>query len=178
LYGTCSIVTFAWRLKSSPAIWPVEPAPAVAYDSSPGRALRELNEILHRAHRERWRHDHYHRHQAGQRDAGEILQRIVAGVGEERGHGCERVSYRQQRITVRRRFRDELRSDEAARPRPVLDDDLLLQAFRHRLRERPGDDVQVAARRQRHDQTDRLARILLSRRECGHQHCDGRGAKA
>ena len=39
LYGTCSILTPAWRLKSSAAIWPVEPVPADRIGQLSGRAF-------------------------------------------------------------------------------------------------------------------------------------------
>ena len=120
--------------------------------------LGERDQLLDGAHRQRRVDDEHLRHQARERDRREILERIVAGVGNERRHDRERVGDREQRVAVGRRFRDELRADEAARARPIVDDHLLTEPFAEPRRERADDEVDVAAGRERHDDADRRAR--------------------
>ena len=66
-----------------------------------------------------------------------------------------------QRVAVRRRSRDRLGADIAAGARPVLDDELLAQALRQRLRHQARDDVGGVAGRKADDHVHRPGRIGL-----------------
>ena len=59
----------------------------------------------------------------------------------------------------------EAGADVGAGAATVLDDDLLIETFRHRLCHEPRNNVERAARRDRNDETDRLARINVRMRE-------------
>ena len=70
----------------------------------------------------------------------------------------------QHGVAVARRARDLRHADVAAGAGDVLDVELLAELLRQLLRDQPSGDVGHAARRERHDDLDRLVRILL--REC------------
>ena len=67
-------------------------------------------------------------------------------------------------VAVRRGFRDRIGAEHAGLPAAIVDDDRLLDEFRHALADHAGDDVVGAAGRKRHDQPDRLGRKLFRRR--------------
>ena len=79
-----------------------------------------------------------------------------------------------QRVAIRRRFRDGAGADVAAGAALVLDDDTLAPHLGEPLPEHAGDDVGRSARGERHDDLDRLVRIALRdggrrRHDCGQQ---------
>ena len=139
-----------------------------------GIRLRVGDELLHRVHRQR-RIDHEHVGNAGdQDDRREILDvvvrhlRVQARVDRVRAHGAHF-----QRVAVGRGLGDQLRADVAAGAGPVVDDDRLAPCVGELLRDGAGEDVGGAARRERHDEADRLRRIGLrpgARRERREQH--------
>src|ERR1700687_5252863 len=68
----------------------------------------------------------------------------------------------QQRVAVRRRFRDDLRPDHGARTGPVVDDDLLPPRFGELLTDEARNYVGAAARSERRDEPDWFRRIRCS----------------
>jgi len=63
--------------------------------------------------------------------------------------------------TVRRRLRDDVGADVAARAWPVIHDELLAQALGELLRDRTGEDVRGAARGEGDDQAHGARRVCL-----------------
>jgi hypothetical protein len=94
----------------------------------------------------------------------EIADRVVAQVLVEGGAGRQGDVVDQDRVPVWLRPGDAGRGRRAAGSGDVLDDDLLLQGARHRLRQKAADGVARASRRERHDKRDDAAWIALRRR--------------
>ena len=119
-----------------------------------GRALRRLDELIHRAHVQHRRvHGEDERKAAGEADGREILRRVVGELLVERR--IERISARiteQQRIAIGRAARDFTRPDRGAGAGPVLHHHRLPELRRERLRHRARHHVEAAAGRLRHDQ--------------------------
>ena len=101
------------------------------------------------------------RQQAGHADTDEILDRIVAGIPHDEGRKGERVCRHKQRVTVGRRPGHELDADQAARAGTIVHDELLPESFGKVRRQRTGDQIEVAARRRRHDDLNRFIGIVL-----------------
>jgi hypothetical protein len=90
--------------------------------------------------------DHQHvRHVRDHRDRHEVLLVVVIQLEDVRRDRLRAVRRNEQRVAVGRRFRNELGTDVAAGPRPVLDQHALRQHRGEALGKEPGDDV-VAAR--------------------------------
>jgi hypothetical protein len=81
-----------------------------------GPRFRERDQFFDRAHRQRGIDDQHLRHETRKSDRREIPEDVVTRVGDDRRHHRERIGDREQRITVGRRFRDELRADELLAP--------------------------------------------------------------
>src|SRR6185437_8932278 len=80
----------------------------------------------------------------------------------------------QQRVAVRRRFGDEVRTDIAAGARPVVDDHLPTPSLGEPLRDGARQDVRRPACRERHHEPHRLRGTLgCALREC--ERCRNRG---
>ena len=106
-------------------------------------------------------------------DRDEILQRIVAELRlHERIDGERSVRAGEQRVAVGRGFRRHVGAEAAARAGAVLDHDRLAEHLLHVLAGDARDEVGVAARRERHDQPDRLVGIGGERH--ARQHGDER----
>jgi hypothetical protein len=100
------------------------------------------------------------RREVGQPDGDEIFERIVVELGlHERIDGQRAVRSGEQRVAVRRCGRDRSSAETAARAGARFNDDRLAERCRHALGDDPRHEVGVAARRERHDQPDRLVRI-------------------
>ena len=95
-------------------------------------------------------------------DRREVLHRVVrhlrvdADVDRERRDVAE-----QQRVAVGRRLGDGVGADHAARAGAVVDDDRLAERLGQRLLHDARIEIDRAARRERHDDADRLRRIRL-----------------
>jgi hypothetical protein len=97
--------------------------------------------------------------------AGDVVGHVRPGGRNDR----EARRHHQQRVAVGRRLGDRIGADHAAGGRAIVDD--------HRLPERaleigahePRHHVVEAAGRERHDQPDRTARIVLRRRNGRHR---------
>src|SRR5687767_1027893 len=114
--------------------------------------------------------DEHLRDPADEADAGEVRGRVVAGRFDDRGHAREGNGDGEQRVAIRWRGLHELRADDRALPRAVLDDHLLAESFRKLLGHRARDDVLVPAGHERHDQPDRLVRVLRERSARGQKN--------
>jgi hypothetical protein len=123
--------------------------------------------------------DHQHvRHVRHHRDRPQVFLVVVVQLEHVRRDRLRTVRRDEQRITVRRRFRDELRADVAAGAGAVLHEHALSERCAHVLRERSRDDV-VAARPCRigDHEPHRLRRIVLRRHDATeHQEHDRRNA--
>jgi hypothetical protein len=69
----------------------------------------------------------------------------------------------QDRVAVRRALHREIHPERPARPGPVLHHHLLAERPRHVFADRTGDEVDAAARRQRHDEAQRPAGPRIAR---------------
>ena len=109
-------------------------------------------------------------------DRREAPDRVVAGILHQcRHHAERRAGADQQRVAVGLGAGHRLRSERAARARPVLDHHALSEARWHHLRDHAGGDVGRSARSERHDQLDGLGRIglRLGWRDVGESNCQG-----
>ena len=120
-------------------------------------------------------HDMAHPHDAG--DRGDVADEIEVELVIERRRigGGRRVEY-EKRIAVRRRVHDRLGGQVAARSRPVLDEELLAEPLRQRLRQQACRDVDPAAGREADDEADRPCRVGLRSCDPRHRREDGGGA--
>ena len=119
---------------------------------------------------------HQHDQGAGrdQADRGEILARIVTGVGVERRVDRERAGAAEdQRVAVRCTPRHGPRGDRAAGAAAVLDDDLLAQRLAHFVGDDTGHGIVAASRGVGDHQHDGTVRVVLRVREWRSQEpCD------
>ena len=111
-----------------------------------GLRFCERDQLLHRLRRHRRMEDEDHRRGGEVNHRREVLQAVIDG---------------EHRVAVRRRPRDELGADDAARAGPVLDDELLAERGAELGREDADENVGAAAGREWHDQADRPRRIIL-----------------
>ena len=91
-------------------------------------------------------------------DGREALGRIVGCLAQDRLHGERGVGREQECVAVGRRPGDRLGADDAARPAPVLDDELLAECLGELVGPGPADEVAGPARRVGQDQLDRPLR--------------------
>ena len=138
------------------------------------------DEFRDRVHRHSRIHFHHigHLHNAGNRRhvAKEVEGKILIERGVDGVGWIDQV----QRVAVRRRMCGEFGAEIVAGAGPVLDDELLMQAFGEILSDQPGDDVGCAARRIADEPPHRMGRIIIVRARGawngGRRHaqkCDG-----
>ena len=84
----------------------------------------------------------------------------------------ERIEREQQCVAIGWCLRHDLRADDAAARRPVVDDERLAEPLAELLRQHAADRVGAAARRERDDQAHRALRIAALR---GHRDREQRG---
>jgi hypothetical protein len=113
------------------------------------------------------------------RDRREIAAELEAALRVHEVHdrlAADRPD--EQRVAVGRALRRRVRADHRAGAGLVLDDDRLPEPRRELLPERARDDVDPAARRERHDEAQRLRRVGLRRgwQRGGKQRRDGEEA--
>jgi len=130
---------------------------------SPGRA-READEVLHGARGQR----RVHRENAGRvrkpRHRLEITQHVVGQLAVEAlVDGVRPRAAHREGIAVRRRTRNNLAADDAARPAPVLHDHLLAERATERAGDDPCGEIDETARRESHDHPHRLEWIGFCR---------------
>ncbi|MNC84447.1 hypothetical protein D3C83_00020 [compost metagenome] len=141
----------------------------------PSRArLGEIEQLLHRAHRDRRMHRDRHRDLGQQRNRREILHGIVAGALVEDRAGDERDRVHEQRVAVGCAAHGDARADLARGAAAVVDDDLLSEQSRELVGDRARVEVRAAARRERHDHAYRLGRVGLRLRVPGTGQGGGR----
>ena len=138
-----------------------------------GRLLGERDELLQRARG----HARVHRGDDGaaryQADRRKGALRVVREIAIQCGRDGERARAAvKERVAVRRRLCGGGRADGAASARAVVDDDGLAESLGELLADEAADDVGRPARRERHDEMDRLRGIALRR-----DKRDGQGAK-
>ena len=107
-----------------------------------------------------------HRHEVLHRIEGQLLHRCVDGDG---------VGRHEQGVAVGRSLGDDVRTNVAARPALVVDDQRLAEQFARTTGHGPGQYVGAAASGVRNHQPDRSVRVTLRQRACGHQ--PGRSAQ-
>ena len=124
-----------------------------------GLGLGERDQFRH-VFRRQARMDRQHIGGAADHDhRGKIRGRIVRQIGIEAHGECVGAERRDSDgVTVRRRARDGVRPDGAARAGTVVDDDLLAEPHPELLRDDAGGDIGRTAGRERHDHADRLVR--------------------
>ena len=123
---------------------------------------RELDEIVHRFHRQLGI-DHQHIGHAGdQRDGRDVLARIVRQVlphiDIDRKRGARR---HHDGVAVRCAMRDRVHRRHAAAARAMIDHERLAEPLLELLADDARDQSGRAARRERHDEGDGLTRILF-----------------
>jgi hypothetical protein len=128
-----------------------------AESDPPGRAPAERDQVRDGAHRERRVHDEHQRPDHAARHRREVALGVVwQALEEARIDGQRRIRRDEERIAVGRRLRRRGGADVAARARPVVHDELLLERFAERLRKDARIEVGPAARRRGHDEAHRL----------------------
>ena len=96
------------------------------------------------------------RNVAGETEVEIVVERLVDRAGRPGQQKC---------VTIRRRMGHEAGADIGAGAATVLDDDLLIEALRHRLCYEARNNIERAAGRDRNDETNRLARKGVRMRE-------------
>ena len=131
----------------------------------------------HAHHRQRWVSHQHAGLAAQQRDGGEVVYGLEAQLRVERGGDGVGLRRQQQGVAVGRRLGHCLAADGGAGARPVVDDDLLLQALAEFGRDDAHGPVHRTARREGHDDADRAARVVLrlNIRHC--QRCQRSGQR-
>src|SRR5207253_18483 len=79
---------------------------------------------------------------------------------QKRIHDMRR-KYHQKRISIRGGAGHELRADDTARPRTIVDDDLLAKALAEFVRDDAAEHIRDAARARRYDHSNRLRRKII-----------------
>ena len=114
-----------------------------------GMFLCKRNELPDRFHRHRVVHDQYLRGRYQHRNRREVPDRIVGELAIQTRIDGVRGRKDQQRVTIRRRLGDILGADIGARPRAVVDDDLLPPFLGQLLPQSAREYVRRAAGRER-----------------------------
>ena len=126
-----------------------------------GLRLGERDELLE-VLRRHLRIDHHH--ELGiveRRHRHEVAHQRIRLVRKQRLVRGERVGDGEQRVAVRRRFRDHVGADHRGRAGPVLDDHRLLELLGQGLRDLAAEYVARAAGAERRNDLDRAGRIVL-----------------
>ena len=108
------------------------------------------------------------------RNEGEVLDWVEQLDLADPGIGDQGADEQQQRVAVRGRLGGDGRAHRSLAARPIVDEDLLAQAFGQSLSNNARHRVGTAARRKGHDQADRLGRVRLG---LGVQGCNVREAE-
>ena len=131
---------------------------AVAEIDLAGFCFQQRHQLRHRMNRQ-FRIDHQHQRRAeDQRHRLQVLERVVGQRLDQRRIGGKRARRGQQRLSVRRCLDDVARGQDATGAGAILDDDRFAELLLEPSRHRPHDDVDAAARRERHDEGDRSGR--------------------
>ena len=145
-----------------------------------GALLGQGHQFRHASDRHAWMHSQYQRHRRDPRHGIEVLDRIEREFLVQAHIDRQRRTRKQYRIAVRRRPRDRLGTYQSTRAGAVIDDACLAQRLVEFFGEHARLNVETAARRERHDDANRLGRPCL-RRHIGSsagQHCEYRASAA
>ena len=129
-----------------------------------GLALRELDKVAHRFHRQPGRDREHARAAAEQRDRLERLHDVLRHADQRDRHG-QRGRDEKQRVAVRGRLRRRIDADEAASAAAVVHHHALPEPLAELGGDRPADDVVAAAWRERDDQLYGFDRVRLRLRQ-------------
>ena len=132
-----------------------------------GRCIRELagprlgvrNQLLHRLDRQLRRRGQYHGRRADFGNWRKIAQRVERQFGIKRGIDGKCHCRKQQRVTVRRTFGNDVGAYGRAAARAVIDDNLLPPQFGEFLADETADEIVDRTRRVRHNEAHRPGRI-------------------
>ena len=141
------------------------------------------DQLFHGLRRHRRMHHEDVRHRDAEQHRRETLERLVGHLLHVRQHRQHRVIADQEGVAVGRGLCDRVGADDACGARAVLDHDSCgVARLAELLLEQPHQLVADAGRRGRHDELDRLRRIVVGERwrgEARGQQCNAeRGAKA
>jgi hypothetical protein len=131
-----------------------------------GPRLGELDQVGDRLHHRKMRA--CHQDQCGGRQLGdgdEVDHRIKWKLAKDRGRNRLANRRLQNGVPVRSRLRDQVGSDVAPGPHPVLDHHGLLELFRQPGADHARQQIDRASRGERHENSHRSVRVIL--RECG-----------
>jgi hypothetical protein len=99
---------------------------------------------------------------AEESDRLEIPEHVEGEIGVEAGVDQERGARDEQRVPVRRLFRDMRRGEVAVRAGPVLDDKAIRKRPAQAIRDQPRQNVGLAAGGSRDDDRHQACRVVLS----------------
>ncbi len=132
-------------------------------DELPGPGPRQRDQLPHRIRGQRRMQDDRAGERGDFRDGREIPGEVVPQLRiKARGDRVGNAS-QQQRVAVRRGFRDLLRADVAARAGAILDDHRLARPLAELLPDEARQHVGRPAGSERHHDPDRPARVILGR---------------
>ena len=123
--------------------------------------FRQRNQIVHRTRRQRCGNDQPVGNAHRFRHRHEILARIERPLGVEGRRHTETGIDHQQCVAVGNRLGYEVRPDDGARARTVVDNHSLSQCFRQLRSQQPRRKISRAARCVRDHQPDRPVRIIF-----------------
>ena len=134
--------------------------------------LRHRNQLLYGIRRELRVGDEDLRQRTDNADRFKVARGVEAQLGKYRGINGVRRKREQHRVAVGRRPGHHFGADRATRSAAVVDHDRLAKRCAQTILDDSRDDVGTAARRIRHNETDRLVRIraCLRKGRAGHQH--------
>jgi hypothetical protein len=173
LNGMFWIESPARALSSSPARWPLAAAAGNAEVELAGPLPGVADEFGERVDRQRRVDGERGRDDRHRGDRGEVGRRIVAQLAQVHvdGGGAGRAQHHS--VAVGGAFGDLGDADLAGRTRLVLDHHRLAEALGEMRTDGARDQVDAAARRERHHDADRPARKTLRQRRRGKRQRDG-----
>ena len=140
---------------------PDRPRPDRPVGELAGLRLGKREQLLDTGHAERRMHRQDERQARERGDRGEILAEVEAEIGAGDRVGDVRQRADEQCVAVRRRARDELRTDARAGARPRFDHDLLAERPAHAVTDQSRGDIGRRSRREADDQPNGPLRIAL-----------------
>ena len=123
--------------------------------------LGERDQLLHVVRRQRRMRNHDQRRGAHQRDVGEVLERVVGQFWIEGWIDRMRRDDGAEGVAIGRGLGDHIGADDGVGARLVLEHDGLAERIGNLLADEAGHQIGVAARRVRHDHSDRPVRPVL-----------------
>ena len=145
-----------------------------------GVLLRVRDELAHVAHRQVRVHQVEAGHLGQQRDRAEVARQVVGQLVEDEGVDRHRADVAEDDRVLVVGAGDLAHCHIAGAAGPVVDEDRLAEDLLHLRGGGAGDDLRAAARREGHDEADRLVRPggLRAQRGGQGQRAGGGGAQA